>query len=211
MDQSHWNVADVKMNNGNNELETYSPNSRNVQLSGGQTLQLVPWKDPSAASGWTSGRIESKASWVPAPGKVTKVEALIGMGNNANKAGIWPAFWMLGDAIRTGTSWPACGELDILEQKNGAPTAFGTAHCAACSEPMGRVGTTTLPDSAPHTWTLTWDRTPGSWQQETITWLRDGQAFHTITGSQFDQGTWSTLAHSPYYIILNVAVGGAFP
>lgn len=210
-----WNVANVKMNN-NNELETYSNSIRNLQISGGGTVQLVPWRDSSGA--WTSGRIESKEAFTPAPGKITRVEGSIRMGSHSpgNKAGIWPAFWLLGDAVRSGTPWPLCGELDIFEQKNGEPIAFGTAHCGTvnggmCNEPVGLGTTTALPDGF-HTWALEWNRTPGDWQAETITWFRDGQSYYTLTAPTIrDQGTWSILAHSPYYMVLNVAVGGNFP
>jgi beta-glucanase (GH16 family) len=215
VDRNVWNVADVKMNN-NGELETYTSSSRNLQMSGGGTVQLVPWRNGAE---WTSGRIESKATFTPAPGKVTRVEGSIRFGNHpaGNKAGIWPAFWLLGDAIRRGTNWPMCGELDIIEQKNGETIAFGTAHCGSpsgglCNEPIGRGTTTGIPTGDFHTWSLQWDRTPGDWRAETITWLRDGQVFHQLSGAAIgDQGVWSTLAHSPYYVLLNVAVGGGFP
>ena len=59
VDVGKWNVADVKMNN-NGELQTYTPSNRNLQISGGGTVQLVPWRD---GGGWTSGRIETKASF----------------------------------------------------------------------------------------------------------------------------------------------------
>ncbi len=208
-----WNVANVRMNN-NNEAETYSGSSRNLQLSGGGTVQLVPWRD--AAAGWTSARIESKATFTPEPGRVTQVEASLRTGANSPSAqqGIWPAFWLLGDAIRHGTPWPTCGELDVLEQRNGVMTAFGTAHCGTypggiCAESVGRGTTAPIPDNAFHVWALRWDRRPADWSQGSITWYRDGQPFYTLTGAALgDQAVWSTLAHSPYFIILNVAVGG---
>jgi len=215
VDLGKWNVADVKMNN-NGELQTYTPSSRNLQISGGGTVQLVPWRD---GGGWTSGRIESKASFTPAPGRLTRVEGSLRMGNHGpgNKAGIWPAFWLMGDAVRRGTPWPLCGELDIMEQRNGEGVAFGTAHCGSasggiCNEPVGRGTTTAIPSGGFHTWALQWDRTPGAWRDESITWFRDGQPYFTLRGADIgDEGTWGTLAHSPFYILLNVAVGGAFP
>src|SRR3569833_233983 len=97
VNQALWSVTDGKTN-GNNELERYSASRKNLQLSGGDSVQLVPWKDPSADGGWTSGRMESKDTFTPAPGRRTKVQASIRMGDNSNKAGIWPAFWLLGDS-----------------------------------------------------------------------------------------------------------------
>jgi len=217
VDQSKWNVADVKMNN-NGELQTYTPSSRNLQISGGGTVQLVPWRDGGGA--WTSGRIESKASFTPAPGRLTRVEGALRLGGHApgNKQGLWPAFWLMGDAVRRGTPWPLCGELDIMEQRNGEGVAFGTAHCGPsadggiCNEPVGRGTTTPIPSGDFHAWAVQWDRRPGAWWDESITWLRDGQPYFALRGADIgDEGTWATLAHSPYYILLNVAVGGAFP
>ena len=57
-DSSKWNIIDADIG-VNNELQIYKKNPRNVQLSGGETLQLVPWKDSTAPRGWTSGRVES--------------------------------------------------------------------------------------------------------------------------------------------------------
>lgn len=125
---ANWNTIQGDLG-VNNELQTYTSSSRNLQCSGGGTLQLVPWRDSSATNGWTSARIESKYTFTPQAGKRTRAEAAIRFGGNAvsTKQGIWPAFWMLGDAIRHGTVWPACGELDILETVNGVLTGHGTA------------------------------------------------------------------------------------
>ncbi|RHZ45430.1 hypothetical protein CDV55_100691 [Aspergillus turcosus] len=203
----------------NGELETYTNSNRNVQLSGGNTLQLVPWKDSSVSGGWTSGRLESKYVFTPSAGRLTLAEADIRFGTNPTSAkqGIWPAFWILGNSIRSGTPWPQCGELDILETVNGQLTGYGTAHCnvypgGICNEPNGLGGSITIPDQSWHTWRIIWDRTPSTWQSETITWYMDGQLFHRITGSQIgDSNVWASLCHDPLYFILNVAVGGNWP
>ncbi|EFX04547.1 beta-glucanase [Grosmannia clavigera kw1407] len=182
---THWNVitGDLGLNN---ELETYTESNENLQISGGGTLQLIPRRNSSTSSGWTSARIESVDSYTPVPGKNTR-------------------------SMREGTSWPLCGELDILEQVNGKLTGYGTAHCENhCEEPTGRQGYTSIPSGSNfHTWRLDWDRTSNNWQTESITWSLDGVDFFSINGTTIgDQATWSTLAHSPFYILLNVAVGG---
>jgi beta-glucanase (GH16 family) len=187
--------------------------AQNVQISGGGTVQLVPRK---TGGRWTSGRIEAKYTPTPQPGKVTMIEGVIRFGDNpqAQKQGIWPAFWMLGEAVRHGTPWPQCGELDIMETINGSPTAYGTIHCGTpqggpCNEPIGRPVTVPLHDNGWHKWTVKIDRTAGDWRSEKIQWLFDGNVFSTVSGADInDQGIWGTLAHSPMIIILNVAVGG---
>ncbi|KAK0386660.1 hypothetical protein NLU13_6495 [Sarocladium strictum] len=212
-DSKTWNIArDV---NTNNELQDYTSSNSNIQLSGGQTLQLVPWKTKDGK--WTSGRVETKESWTPKNGKKLRVQAGLRMGPAANKKGMWPAFWMLGDAVRHGTEWPLCGELDIFEQVNGDGIGHGTVHCdlengGACNEPLGRGASTDIPDGEFHAWSLVVDRTSRDWRSETIEWGRDGNVFHKLSGADIgDEGVWSTLAHSPYYILLNVAVGGTWP
>lgn len=200
----------------NNEAQTYTTSNQNLQLSGGDTVQLVPLKSPTGE--WTSARIESKATFTPARGKLTQFEAAIRFGDSpaAQKQGVWPAFWLLGDAIHHGTPWPLCGELDIMETVNGLPTAYGTTHCGngdqggPCNEPIGRGATVALPDNGWHTWTLQIDRTNGGdWRGEVIRWLVDGRVFHQMSGADVaDEGIWATLAHSPMFVILNVAVGG---
>jgi beta-glucanase (GH16 family) len=208
-----WNIGlDIHVNN---EVQDYSAHNSNIQLSGGDTLQLVPWKDDKGK--WTSGRIESKESWTPQKGKKLQVQSELRVGANAQKQGIWPAFWLLGDAVRNGTPWPMCGELDVFEQVNGDMTGYGTVHCGTenggpCNEPNGRTKTVPIPDNEFHTWGLVVDRTSGDWKTESISWFLDGAVYHTLTGAELgDEAVWSTLAHSPYYMIVNVAVGGNWP
>lgn len=216
-DTNKWNIIDGYLN-VNAELEVYTSSTRNVQRSGGSTLQLVPWRDTSVFSGWTSGRIESKYVFTPQPWKITRAEAIIRFGNNEiwNKQGIWPAFWMLGNVLRNGGRWPACGELDILETVNGQLIGHGTAHCdvypgGICNEGNGIGASIQIPDQSWHYWRIEFDRTKGSWWEESITWYMDGNQFHQIKGSRIgNEGVWRTLCHSPMYFILNVAVGGTW-
>ena len=214
---ANWNI--ITGNLGvNAELETYSNSIKNVQQSGGGTLQIVPWRDSSVSGGWTSGRLESKYVLTPAAGQRTQLEAQIRFGTNSisNKQGIWPAFWLLGNSIRSGTAWPECGEIDVLETIDGQLTGHGTLHCdvtpgGICNENSGLGSTIGIPDQSWHTWRVVIDRTPGSWTAESITWYMDGQQFQQITGARInDVNVWSSVAHSPLYFILNVAVGGSW-
>ncbi|KAK8022838.1 endo-1 3-beta-glucanase [Apiospora rasikravindrae] len=235
-DTGNWNIitGDLSVNN---ELETWcyvlmlpssyplatfayinSSSSRNLQLSGGNTLQIVPWKG-GGTHGWTSGRIESKYTFTPAGGVVTRVEASIRFGSNpiSAKQGLWPAFWMLGNSIRNGVQWPGCGELDIMETVNGLLTGYGTVHCdrapgGICQETQGLGKSIGIPNQEFHTWRLEWDLTSNNWQSQSIKWFLDGQAYHTLTGGDIgNQNVWNTLAHSPMFFILNMAVGGGWP
>ncbi|KAK8117347.1 uncharacterized protein PG998_005628 [Apiospora kogelbergensis] len=213
-DTGNWNIITGDLN-VNNELETCT---RNIQISGGKTLQIVPWKG-GGTHGWTSGRIESKYTFTPANGVVTRVESRIRFGSNAvsTKQGLWPAFWMLGNSIRNGVSWPGCGELDIMETVNGVLRGYGTTHCdrapgGICKETQGLGGSIAIPNQDFHLWRLEWDLTSSNWQSQSIKWSMDGNVFHTITGGNIgNQGVWNTLAHAPVFFILNMAVGGSWP
>jgi len=218
-DQTKWNIINGYLN-VNNEYETYIASPHEVQHSGGSTVQLVPWRNSSVAPrGWSSGRLESVYTFVPQPGVRTMAEGLIRFGSHPTtaKQGIWPAFWVLGDSIRHGTGWPACGELDILETVNGQLTGYGTAHCGVfpggvCNEPLGRGATVPIPNQEWQRWRIIWDRTAGSWEGESVTWYMNEQPFHSLVGTQIgDAAVWESLAHRPLFFILNVAVGGEWP
>ncbi|KAK4154947.1 concanavalin A-like lectin/glucanase domain-containing protein [Chaetomidium leptoderma] len=213
--ENNWNIIDGNIG-VNNELQTYRRNARQVQTSGGYTLQVVPWRDGSS---WTSGRLESKYTFTPAAGRRTMAEAQIRFGGNNvdTKQGIWPAFWLLGDSIRSGTGWPACGELDIMETVNGQLTGYGTVHChvypgGVCNEPNGRGGNVPMPNQDWQRWRIVWDRTSSDWRSQSITWFMNDGQFHQVRGDQLnDQGVWESLTARPLFFILNVAVGGNWP
>ncbi|KAL1837447.1 hypothetical protein VTJ49DRAFT_3767 [Mycothermus thermophilus] len=221
--RANWNIiTDVRTNN---ELQTYTPASTNLQLTGGSTIQLIPRRNPSTGA-WTSARIESRHVFTPAPNRLTAVEAAIRLGSNPphTRQGLWPAFWLLGDSIHHGTEWPICGELDILENVSGAPVVHGTLHCGRtqgqggpCNEPIGRGTATELGGfEGWHTWRLEIDRRDHGggrgWRGETVRWLKDGREWFVVRGEEIgDEGVWAALTHSPLFIILNVAVGGDWP
>src|SRR5207302_78575 len=104
---------------GTGEVETMTGSKSNVFLDGNGHLVLRALHSGSdPASGWTSGRIETTAaSFGAAKGGVVRMEASIEQPNvsTTTGAGYWPAFWMLGDGLRNGGSWPSIGEVDILE------------------------------------------------------------------------------------------------
>jgi hypothetical protein len=64
-----------------------------------------------------------------------------------------------------------------------------------------------------NTYSLTVDRTPLRWQDETLTWsLNGGAPWFTAKGSDVgDETLWENCAHKAFYALLNVAVGSNFP
>ncbi|KAL2109191.1 hypothetical protein VUR80DRAFT_2845 [Thermomyces stellatus] len=206
----NWHVAtDISVNN---ELQRYTTSNRNIQKSGGETLQIIPWRE---GNGWTSGRVESKYTFTPQDGSVTAAEAQIRFGDNSkeSKQGYWPAFWLLGDAVHHGTEWPACGEIDIFESVNGKLEGSGTVHCdvdkgGVCNEPQGRGASVTIPSQGWNTWRVEWDLRDGDWRKQSLSWYLNGERFHMITGGELNENAWASLAHSKLFFILNMAIGG---
>lgn len=143
----------------NNEWQTYTKDKSNVRQTGAGKLQLIPRKDKTT-SRWTSGRIESKYTFTPTSGKVTRLEAKLRIAGapKSQKQGIWPAFWLNGDSYRTnGTKWPLNGEVDIFENVNGDGTCVGVVHCdqnpgGVCNEPIGLPGRTAINGYQMQTW-----------------------------------------------------------
>jgi beta-glucanase (GH16 family) len=204
---------------GTGEIETMTSSTANVYHDGAGHLAIKPIRD--AAGNWTSGRIETQRTDLAAPpGGILRVEGSIQQPNvnTANGAGYWPAFWMLGAAARPvgATNWPSVGEIDIMENANGRDTMLGTLHCGVapggpCNEFNG-ISSGEKPcngcKSAFHRYTLLYDR---SVKPERLAWYLDGVNVHNVYQNQVPAATWSAALHHGFFIIMNVAVGGAFP
>jgi beta-glucanase (GH16 family) len=204
---------------GTGEVETYTGSPANLQLDGSGDLQITPVRDKRG--NWTSARIETqRTDFQAAPGGKALIQARIAMPNitGSGAAGYWPAFWTLGDAFRGNyQNWPGIGEYDIMENVNGINSVWGTLHCGTnpggpCNETNGLGASTACPNSACqgnfHTYGLEWDR---SASPEALRWYVDGVLFHTVTSDQMDATTWANATHHGHFILLNVAMGGAFP
>ncbi|KAK4246829.1 glycoside hydrolase [Corynascus novoguineensis] len=211
VDTSMWEImTDV---NFNNEVQEYTTSLDNMHLSGEGTLLIIPLKSDDGQ--WTSARIESKETFTPEDGMVTRFQAEIRFGDSPQdkQQGIWPAFWMLGQSSRDkGIPWPECGELDIMERKNGEPTGHGTPHCGKGNTCGHLTKSTPLDGNGWHTWAIEIDRTKENWEEQAIRWFLDDKNYNTVTGADIEnEDTWKSVAHSPLYFILNVAVGGNWP
>jgi beta-glucanase (GH16 family) len=205
---------------GTGEIETMTNSTSNVFQDGAGHLvlrALHSGTDPR--SGWTSGRIETQAAtFGAAPGGVVRMESLIQQPNvtTANGAGYWPAFWMLGSTLRTGTPWPTSGEVDILEDINGRSSVFGTLHCGTnpggpCNESSG-IGSGERACSGCqtglHDYAVEIDR---SKSPEAIRWYLDGVNYFTLPANRVDATTWANAVDHPFFIIYDLAMGGGFP
>src|SRR5579871_4386303 len=182
---------------GNNELETYTSSTDNVFLDGAGDLVIRALNTPN---GFTSGRIKTAGRFSFQYGMV-QVRAKIPYAQ-----GIWPAVWMLGAGF-PGVPWPDCGEIDLMENfgvlQNDAANFRAAIHGPADTG-AGISGTYTLPSGKVsddfHLFTVQW--TPDG-----VSFFVDSNMFVSIPSSSMAPGWQSALAN-PFFLLLNVAVGG---
>jgi beta-glucanase (GH16 family) len=184
---------------GNNQLEYDTDRAENASLDGDGHLAITARRESFNGNDYTSARIQTR-------GKVEyqygRVEARISLPRGQ---GIWPAFWMLGSNFLT-AGWPQCGEIDIMEYRGQAPAVLiGTLHGPDYSGAAG-IGTETAVSGGLagqfRVFAVEWE--PGR-----IRWLVDDFAYHEVTPADLPTGApW--VFDQPFFIILNVAVGGGF-
>jgi len=177
---------------GNNELQFYTNSSNNAKVVNGN-LVLTAIKENLSGSNYTSARLLTKNKFAFTYGRID-IRAKL----PASK-GTWPAIWMLGNNVNT-AGWPACGEMDIMEQKgNQVNTIYGTIHYPGHSGGGGVGSTTVIADatSAFHVYSL-------EWSPSIIKMYVDSQLFFSFnndTSLPFNQN---------FFVILNLAMGGNF-
>ena len=194
---------------GNNELEYYTSRTNNVRIQGGQ-LVIEAKQESYLGSSYTSARMLTKGKWSWTYGRM---EARIKIPRGQ---GIWPAFWMLGANIDS-VGWPACGEIDIMENIGKASdqgTDHGTIHgphtggAGSYNGGAGVGGTYTLPGGAVlgddfHIFAV-------EWTTNQIKWYLDNVQYFTATPASLpSDGIWPFSL--PQFLLLNVAVGGNWP
>ena len=174
---------------GNNEAQSYTNASDNVIVAGG-SLKITAKK---VGSSYTSARLKTEGKFDFTYGKV-EVRAKLPVGG-----GTWPAIWMLGADYATNT-WPACGEIDIMEHKGNEPNKIhGTLHYPGRSGGNGNTNTTTITNASSefHVYKAVWS--PAS-----VKIYVDDVLFHTVTNDS------SLPFNKDFFMILNVAMGGTF-
>lgn len=186
---------------GNAELQTYTARPDNVALDGDGHLVLTARREALGGREYTSARITTQGKFTT---KYGRVEARVKL--PAGK-GLWPAFWMLGANIDE-VSWPACGEIDVLELRGDRPsTVLGSLHGPGYSGGAAISRSYTLPsgsfDADFHVFRAEWD--PAQ-----ISFSVDGEVFQTVTARTLLGGGREWVYQSPFFLLLNVAVGGTF-
>ncbi|WP_283133838.1 SGNH hydrolase domain-containing protein [Rhizohabitans arisaemae] len=204
---------------GTGEIETMTDSTANVSLNGDGQLAIAPRRFPDGR--WTSGRLTSvRADFQAPPGGVMRVEASLRLPkmNRRDGAGYWPAFWMLGAPFRaTYTDWPGAGEVDIMESVNGRGGVFATMHCGTlpdgpCKESSGGLSSGEVPCADCHTRFRTYAaEIDFSTSPQQVRWYLDDREIHRVTADEMDPQTWARTTDHGFFLILNVAMGGALP
>ena len=206
-DKAKW-TYDIGGNGwGNHELEYYTDRPANAEIRNGSLLITARKEKFTGADGvareYTSARLKTQTLFAQTYGRF---EARIKIPAGE---GMWPAFWMLGDDISK-IGWPKCGEIDIMENIGKEPSiVHGSLH-----GPRSPTGTSdlTAPFSLPpgkrfaddfHLYAV-------EWEPAAVRFYVDSSLYATFTSDQWPSGQKWVFDH-PFFIILNLAVGGDWP
>jgi len=196
-DPERWQF-DIGTDWGNAQLEYDTHRPENVSLDGEGNLAITAREEQWEGQDYTSGRIKTKDLFERKWGRFeARVHLPLGQG-------IWPAFWMLGNDIDE-VSWPQCGEIDIMEYRGQEPRVLhGTIHGP------GYAGNSAIGNShvlAQGGFNLGFHEFAIEWNEAGITWFVDGHEYHSVAPSDLPAGKEWVYNH-PFFILLNVAVGG---
>ena len=200
---------------GNSEQQYYTDREENLKVEDGK-LKITAIKEEKSYEGmpYTSARIRTMANDEEAlfAAKYGRIEARIKMPIGE---GLWPAFWMLPVDPALYNQWASSGEIDIMEARGRLPQQVGgTLHYGKTWPNNVYEGTdyvfeegTDISDF--HVYSLEWD-------PEEFRWYVDDELYFTLD-KWYGQGkgcaeeyTWPAPFDVPFYILLNMAVGGTF-
>jgi beta-glucanase (GH16 family) len=189
---ANWNI-DVGNPGVNNELESYQ--AANATVSNGN-LVITAQQQSVGGQPYTSAKLETYGKFSITYGRI-EARIKLPMVN-----GTWPAFWMLGTSINQGTPWPNCGEIDIMEHVNTTNTILGTMHWNGGSGHVQYGSSTTTTPGDFHVYAVEWDANE-------IRWYVDNSLY--VTGNIANNINNTGAFHDPFYVILNLAIGGNLP
>jgi beta-glucanase (GH16 family) len=209
LDRSKWNVRITGVT-VNNEQQAYVDSPDTIYITHGDdsagaangALVIQPRYRPGFTTrerrkfDFISGRIDTKAKMEFAYG-TTAARMKLPAG-----AGLWPAFWALGNG-----RWPDTGEIDIMENV-GEPDWTSVA-----LHGRGYFGETPLVNK----FYFPTDKDASAWHVYSVDWSPNGLVFRADGGVIY-RATRTMVEHygrwafdNPKYLILNLALGGAYP
>ena len=205
LNRNDWNVELHEPGWVNAELQEYVDSEKNIFIENGN-LVIRPVKSTvNGKTRYTSGRISTQNKRDFTYG-VFEARLKVPEGN-----GFLPAFWLMATDENVYGQWPRCGEIDIMEvHGSDTRTTYGTIHYGnphRQSQATRTLRNGTFADSF-HTFAVKWE--PGE-----ISWYVDGFLIHrendwySVTEGQ-GEITYPAPFDQPFYIILNLAVGGSW-
>lgn len=198
LDLSSWTIQKGGGGWGNREAQYYTDRTENLRVENGHLI-IEARKEQYDNNEYTSARIMSKDKRTFTYGKM---EASISLPSGG---GLWPAFWMLGN---TGT-WPACGEIDIMEYVGNVPNRIiGTLHTTkdrSGSKSSRQYWGENIENNF-HTYGIEWTQEEKS-GRDVIRFYVDGEVYSEQIESHIDNHDYWPF-YKPHFFILNVAVGG---
>jgi beta-glucanase (GH16 family) len=204
-DATKWAMESGGNGWGNDELEYYTPRPENLRLENGNLVIEAVKEEFAGADGvkrhYSSGRLKTKGRFSQTYGRF---EARIRIPSGQ---GVWPAFWMLGDDFPT-TGWPACGEIDVMENVDvDKARIHGSIHGPGYSAKKSLTSSFTLRhglfSDEFHIFAV-------EWEPRVIRFYVDDDLYATTTPADLPSGARWVFDH-PFFLILNLAVGGNLP
>ena len=184
---------------GNNELQTYVEDNRNIAMNGEGHLVITARETEDG--GYTSGRMRSTDAVELQRGRfVARIKLPQGQG-------LWPAFWLLG-ANYDEIGWPACGEVDVMEMVGNQPhVVHGTVHGPGYSAGESIGNTFSLGEGS---FNDGFHVFAADIEEDLISWYVDGERYGTVGPADLPSPDLWRFDH-PMFMLLNLAVGGDWP
>lgn len=202
---------------GNDELQFYTARAENARVKDGM-LHIRAAREPYEGAAFTSARLKTRGLFAKQFGRF-EIRAKLPTGK-----GVWPAIWMLPQDSKYG-GWAASGEIDIMEARGQEPgKVLGTLHYGSSWPANLHTGKDyILPDGGTiadfHEYAIEWE--PGE-----IRWFVDGELYQTQDfwwsssarksadgvppADESALNPWPAPFDQPFFLLLNVAVGGRF-
>lgn len=207
LNRADWNVELHKKGWVNEEWQAYVDSDKNIQVKDGKLLiKPVETVNEDGTKSYTSGRINTQGKHDFKYGYF-ECRAKVPTGK-----GYLPAFWMMPTDENLYGQWPKCGEIDIMEVMGQETNkAYGTIHYGEPHDQSQGTYTVDAKDNFAdqyHTYACDWE--PGK-----ITWYIDGVKYHEESDwfsakSGQEEVTYPAPFDQPFYMILNLAVGGSW-
>lgn len=193
-----WNYETGGGGWGNNELENYTNSTKNAYITNGGYLVIEARQESDGS--YTSARLQTKGKKEFTYGRMD-IRAKL-----PKTKGLWPAIWMLGSNI-SGTPWPACGEIDIMELLGNQPNkVYGTMHWGQAGQGSTHIGDSYVLSGSDfcdkfHVFSIVWDSSKIEWYVDNVKYFTGNKS--DVSGNYpFDKS---------FFFLLNVAIGGNWP